>query len=147
MEPYVREVNATEYIEYTEPVPTESQTEWNALISETAYTRFVHSAGQGNELDMDQALSITLDRLAYLDGDGRKRLDPSDIPGVDRDEILEIEKSLHVFVRGKDDLILEPRFKGCGFLSSCNGDLIVDSCLFEIKTVERRLRGRISSRL
>ena len=33
------------------------------------------------------------------------------------------------------------RFKGCGILDSCYGDLFVGSCLYEVKCVERNLRS------
>lgn len=38
-------------------------------------------------------------------------------------------------------LAVQPRFKGSGILNSCYGDLLCDDCLYEVKMVDRNLRG------
>lgn len=35
-----------------------------------------------------------------------------------------------------------PAFPGAGFIDSCAGDLAIDSCLIEVKTIARRFTGR-----
>ena len=37
-------------------------------------------------------------------------------------------------------LVLRPKFLGCGVMSSVEGDLIADGCLFEIKAGDRSFR-------
>ena len=39
------------------------------------------------------------------------------------------------------ELVIQPRFKGCGILDSCYGDLFMGSTLYEVKCVERNLRS------
>jgi hypothetical protein len=46
---------------------------------------------------------------------------------------------LHVF-SGSIATQLRPPFRGCGLISSCEGDLIVGNCLFEIKAGDRAFR-------
>ena len=38
-------------------------------------------------------------------------------------------------------VIIQPRFRGCGVLDSCYGDLLASQCLYEVKMVDRNLRG------
>lgn len=40
-----------------------------------------------------------------------------------------------------ETLVVQPRFKGSGILNSCYGDLLCDDCLYEVKMVDRNLRG------
>lgn len=42
---------------------------------------------------------------------------------------------------GTGELIIQPRFKGCGILDSCYGDLFMNTTLYEVKCVERNLRS------
>lgn len=42
---------------------------------------------------------------------------------------------------GEGVLKIQPRFKGCGILDSCYGDLLMGETLYEVKCVERNLRS------
>lgn len=60
------------------------------------------------------------------------------------DEIYELSKRLYKFFNDKyiksEDIIFNPKFKGCGFLDDCCGDILIDGCLYEIKMVNRNFR-------
>lgn len=42
---------------------------------------------------------------------------------------------------GMGELVIQPRFKGCGILDSCYGDLFMGNTIYEVKCVERNLRS------
>ena len=59
------------------------------------------------------------------------------------DDAMEIAVRLEDFFKsdGLGELVIQPRFKGCGILDSCYGDLFMGSTLYEVKCVERNLRS------
>ena len=59
------------------------------------------------------------------------------------DDSMELAVRLEDFFEGEgpDDTVIQPRFKGCGILDSCYGDLFMGRTLYEVKCVERNLRG------
>lgn len=38
-------------------------------------------------------------------------------------------------------IVVQPRFRGCGMLDSCYGDVLAGKCIYELKTVDRNLRS------
>lgn len=42
---------------------------------------------------------------------------------------------------GPEKIFIQPRFKGCGILDSCYGDVLVGTSLYELKIVDRSLRS------
>ncbi len=40
-----------------------------------------------------------------------------------------------------ESIVMQPRFKGCGILDSCYGDILAGKSLFELKMVDRNLRS------
>jgi hypothetical protein len=60
------------------------------------------------------------------------------------DELVELAKRLDeyfAFHKRQKSLIVQPRFKGCGILRSCYGDILASPTLYELKMVDRNLRG------
>jgi hypothetical protein len=59
------------------------------------------------------------------------------------DDSMELAVRLEDFFEdeGSEDIVIQPRFKGCGILDSCYGDLFRGSVLYEVKCVERNLRS------
>ena len=59
------------------------------------------------------------------------------------DDSMEIAVRLEDFFEneGAGKLLIQPRFKGCGILDSCYGDLFMGNTLYEVKCVERNLRS------
>lgn len=65
------------------------------------------------------------------------------INDVDRDCITEaklLTENLLRFFPSNKHYQLRPRFNGCGILSACEGDLISDGCLYEVKAGDRSFR-------
>jgi hypothetical protein len=40
-----------------------------------------------------------------------------------------------------NSILIQPRFRGCGILDSCYGDILGKKCLFELKMADRNLRS------
>lgn len=60
----------------------------------------------------------------------------------ERREVDEISSRLsRFFTQPNRQLLLRPRFAGCGFVDSSEGDVIFGGTLFEVKTVERLFRS------
>jgi hypothetical protein len=59
------------------------------------------------------------------------------------DDSVEIAVRLEDFFEneGAREIVIQPRFKGCGILDSCYGDLFSGNTLYEVKCVERNLRS------
>ncbi|MEO5797199.1 MAG: hypothetical protein ABIP34_20410 [Rhodoferax sp.] len=49
-------------------------------------------------------------------------------------------RNLFKFFPPSGTYVLRPKFNGCGLLSACEGDLISDGCLYEIKAGDRAFR-------
>ena len=60
------------------------------------------------------------------------------------DEATALAERLGAFVERCDAgrVQVAPYFRGCGWVDECNGDLLVDSMLCEVKASEHRFRGR-----
>jgi len=61
----------------------------------------------------------------------------------EHNEIIAITESLLKFFSDKKEgLVLRPTFLGCGFVDASEGDIIAQKTIFEIKTVDRKLRSK-----
>src|SRR5690606_22785783 len=57
---------------------------------------------------------------------------------------IELAKRLEKYFKNQEEskpILIQPRFKGCGLLDSCYGDILVSPTLYESKMVERNLRS------
>lgn len=60
------------------------------------------------------------------------------------EDIASIASSIQKFLQQQSstgEIIFEPRLPGCGLVDSSVADLIIESCLFEMKAVERSFRS------
>lgn len=66
---------------------------------------------------------------------------------LDQNELVEaIElgfrmKQFFSTYQGIDNIVISPKFNGCGFLDNCYGDVLIDDTLYEIKMVNRNYRA------
>jgi len=119
----------------------------NDLVAETGFGIFVgarqsgktvYSFGQGTALEKVSLSAFRrIEALRRAEGKGKMK----QLRGTE--DAMEIAIRLEDFFEheGAQDLKIQPRFKGCGILDSCFGDLLSDKTLYEIKCVERNLRS------
>jgi len=55
-------------------------------------------------------------------------------------ETISLASNLLQSFSRRESIIFRPRFSGCGIVASCEGDLIYDECLYEIKAGDRGFR-------
>ncbi|MCW8399820.1 hypothetical protein OQJ26_13585 [Legionella sp. PATHC038] len=63
---------------------------------------------------------------------------------LETQEIIEVKKIAHrlfSFFEKFNNVVIRPEFAGCGRLNSCNGDVIADGILYEIKSGGRKFRS------
>lgn len=128
-------------------VRTEESTN-NDLVADTAFGIFAAAHQQDKSVDSITSNSALLkkisqsafERIRNLRGrETKKKLKP-----LSRlVDAIEIAVRLYDFFvnKGSGKLIVQPRFKGCGILDSCYGDLYMEKNLYEVKCVERNLRS------
>jgi hypothetical protein len=129
------------------PLRSKADKSGNDLVAEVAFALFAEAHRQGSPVGIladekwDEILLAALTRIRDLRSrESRRRRDT----GVAKDEVVELARRLEtrllVEPRAKP-LLIQPRFKGCGLLDSCYGDVLSEDCLFELKTVDRNLRS------
>lgn len=120
----------------------------NALISELSFRLYSHCLNETISLDkllknIDQTKIIVDEVYRYI-----SRLERTVIPipimeAAEIDESFELAKNLHNFMRFTNPgrtALTRPKFTGCGIVDDCEGDILVDTTLYELKNVERDFR-------
>ncbi len=119
----------------------------NDLVADTGFEIFVAANQMGKSVRLIQN-AVLLKRAKESSFERIKRL--RSFEGKTKmkhlrsmDDAMEIAIRLEDFFAHKrqGDLVIQPRFKGCGILDSCYGDLFMDNALYEVKCVERNLRS------
>ena len=126
--------------------PTEDSAN-NDLIADTGFGIFVAAIQSGksvhairNAAQLKRVSQSAFERIKRLRSiEGKAKL--THLRGMD--DSIEIAVRLENFFvdKGSGEFVIQPRFKGCGILDSCYGDLFRDNTLFEVKCVERNLRS------
>jgi hypothetical protein len=126
--------------------PTED-TSNNDLVADTGFGIFTAAIQSGKSVysirnaellkQISEGAVDRITRLRSIEGKARAK----GLRGTD--DAFEIATRLEDFfeAEGEDELKIQPRFKGCGILDSCYGDLLMGETLYEVKCVERNLRS------
>lgn len=120
------------------------------LVNELAFMTFERASGgtrMFKRMDVSQTVRECLpDAVAYVNrvSIGRRGHPPLNInPAIDDAMIREAgQVALRLLANFKRPSLLEirPKFRGCGAVSACEGDLIYENCLYEIKAGDRNFR-------
>lgn len=120
----------------------------NDIVAETAFGIFAAAKAKqtrvrtiaADRAEVDLLTDHASSRISQL-----RRLSYRAELGSDesRDDAVELALRMEWCFDQKDckQLVIQPRFKGCGILNSCFGDVLCDDCLCEIKMVNRNLLG------
>ena len=119
----------------------------NDLVADTGFGIFTAAMQAGksvhsilNSALLKRVTESAFERIKRLrSSEGKAEMKP--LRG--NDDSIEIAVRLEDFFEneGVGELVIQPRFKGCGILDSCYGDLFMGSTLYEVKCVERNLRS------
>lgn len=127
------------------PIPASAPTNMRGVVNEAAFRAFCILRAGGREFDGTTILNAidaqAPDAVEYV-----SRLAPrsrSDLQSFDdscRQEAVSLTIRLLRYFRGYRRTTLQPRFRGCGLISACEGDVLANDCLYEIKAGERAFR-------
>lgn len=144
LEHFVRRLNIEYQHRFAIPM-ADTKTERRAVLAEFAYSVFAERLADPLNLKSDQvrvdlAWNETKRRLLPFLGQGVDLEKPLDAKELD--DVAELVKRLISFFKGEHQpRIVRPLFKGCGFIDASEGDILTESTLFEVKTVDRSFRS------
>lgn len=119
----------------------------NDLVADTGFGIFAAAVQKGkfvhairNEALLQRISQSAFERIRRLRR-SEEKAKMKHLRGMD--DAIEIAVRLEDFFEneGGGELLIQPRFKGCGILDSCYGDLFMNATLYEVKCVERNLRS------
>ena len=142
-ERFARSIRPDRYSAETPTAPN-VRAEVAAELSYLYVSRAMEAKSSLPRLGSTTDYSIRLEATRFLD----QFIDREDRTGVREEEVAEaMSMASPCLQRIKSEwrlpllVVVKPVFDGCGTVDSCSGDLIVDSTLFEFKSVTRNFRG------
>lgn len=148
---FVRKLNLTRN-RFDYEVDNVASPERRGMINEAAFLLTAAANAQGvlEPLKIDlrdslvnEAVSHAASKVALLDG--REPVPQESVSLDERREILFLVDSTYSFIRemgwSTSEFEFSPRFKGCGFLNECIGDLLGPNAMVEIKAGDRSFRS------
>jgi hypothetical protein len=132
------------------PFNTGGDNSQNDFLAETAFELFANAVKTGKDvltLAEDQRLltdvaNNSFSRLLGLKGYWRSI--KQKFPKTAAEESIALAVRMEDFFANRPKerpIVMQPRFRGCGILDSCHGDVLAGSCLYESKMVDRNLRS------
>lgn len=119
----------------------------NDLVADTGFGIFTEAIQRGKSVHSIRNTAILekvsenaverISRLRYTEGKDRAK----HLRGMDDPMKIAIRLEDFFEDEGAGERVIQPRFKGCGILDSCYGDLLMGNTLYEVKCVERNLRS------
>lgn len=145
MDEFVRRMNMDGYDRQWPPFASSNDPRRRGLVNEAAYLLFCLRSNDGGDgassvAGIDAAFEAAR-KYIYSQVDVAER--PIETPG-ERAEAAELAHRLFWFFRhpSRVPMSLAPRFRGCGMIDACVGDVLAqDGNLFEIKSGERAFRA------
>jgi hypothetical protein len=126
------------------PLHGRAPKEVRAILNEASFRAFCELQPTANAVGrvevlaaLDSNLQAAIDYVARFSNSSELA---ADIDEDSRKEAVSLVFRLLHFFPTDARTILKPKFNGCGILSSCEGDLIAGSCLYEIKAGDRGFR-------
>ena len=145
---FVRRINMDGYERFDAPLKAPSRSNRQALVAEYAFTRFVLQ----HRLPTEAAQPPSEDKVHNLAWQQvRERLAPYTTQGLDvntpfrkseKQDAWRITQRLKKFFSSRrQPLNTRPSFPGCGYIDTSEADVLYGLTLFEVKTVDRMIRG------
>jgi hypothetical protein len=147
-EHFIRRLNLESIERFSTPMQIRKSKGRRAFTAELAFSFWALSANIQSEKDKQQDYKKVAE-LAWIDAVNRLKLlvdESFDLASkLSEDEQEDVNEIIHrlnsFFDKSHKSLISRPVFNGCGFIDSSEADVVAETTLFEIKTVERTFRG------
>lgn len=128
------------------PVYPTAPTKLRGFVNEVSFESFANLATSKRPLKKENIIDAAREsKLSVTDYILRITKDPesisSELAPETIDEIIQLVKNLGSYFPNTSKVLFRPKFPGCGILSACEGDLIHDGCLYEIKAGDRGFRS------
>lgn len=127
------------------PLSPIAQKRMRAIINETAFRAFCDVYSNSRPVSKERLTEAVhsnfqhvIDYVARFSNASHVLL--SDVDADCREETVALTGRLLRFFPPHSQTTLRPLFSGCGLLSQCEGDLIANNCLYEIKAGDRQFR-------
>lgn len=135
--------------EWMKPLAGSGDNSNNDIIAETAFGLFAAAHTEGKAvMELLRAEPTLIQRIekgaktrvGALRREGYSR--PRRVQ-LNTNEAVDLATRLETYFREyeSESIIIQPRFKGCGILDSCYGDILAGKTLCEVKMVDRNLRS------
>ena len=141
----VRRLNMSP-LSYAAPISSISSPERRAFVNEAAFRLFAAAQPSLKRTGLLTRKAIFQNVRSYLLK--FEALNDELLADPSREELDEIERladSIHNLIGATADsteaIVVSPKFRGCGFIDSCFGDLIIGNRLWEIKAGDRSFRA------
>lgn len=147
---FLRKMNTDLFEKQDEFLESKTNGRRRSLLSQVGFEIFGEAVR--NKADIDSAL--VEDRFKEIEEKCRVQLlelEDEDITHLlkkldeyEINESVELAKRLDKYFSTHENLqeiIINPRFKGCGFIDFCYGDIVANNTLYEIKMVDRNFRS------
>jgi len=130
---------------YTLPIDTISDSGERGLVNEMGFRLFVEWAriGINQQLPIDSISRVKKNSIQYISRFREDLLNKKiKISKNGLEETRSLAKNLKIFVNTKNinRIKFNPKFIGCGFLNDCEGDIVIDNTLIEVKSGDRQFR-------
>jgi hypothetical protein len=145
---FVRRLNLDGYERWDAPIESYTEASRRAFTAEFGFSKFVIHQNILNgripqlteEQIKAQALATTITRLKPYVREGLDIETPfNENEWRESGELS--QRLLRFFTTSGQRIVTQPQFPGCGFVDQSEGDVISDTTLYEVKTVDRLFRG------
>jgi hypothetical protein len=143
-EDFVRHVNGSWCIKRFTPLrSTRVRRERHAVINETAFRAFVLGESRSGDVTGTPPSELLVTAMTELSTDPLWIRKVGHLDQYELEQANELRFRLSRFFdeRRSGDLALFPKFKGCGLLDGCAGDVLVGPTLYEVKAGGRFFRS------
>lgn len=132
---------------YCQALHTATPAHFHGVINELGFRLFTLanerscSPGSFEKLELEEQLSEAMQFISSFRQHGRGQLDRPGESGV-RDSVELAERTLEFFRNAAPGqlLVTRPPFRGCGWVSECEGDVLANRVLYEVKAGDRKFR-------
>lgn len=144
-EHYIRSVNH-DLERFDKPLQARSSPAVRGIVNELAFRLFVKATADGvsiEEIEPPAIAGAVANATAFIKSFRQHGRGPMQVPDKGAiQEALDLARRTGDFFRQATDgqLLLQPPFQGCGWLSACEGDVLSSDTLYEVKAGARLFR-------
>ena len=144
-EDFVRQINISVLNRHQAPLSNSLSGSRRALINEVGFEVFSRCLTENKTIDViisNELGDISTQVSTYIAG--LRITAPhfeEEMFDNETEEVKKIAKRLLDFFQVFEDVIIRPKFSGCGKLNECYGDILADNTLYEVKAGIRPFRS------